>query len=192
MLALPPHFNAGNYRSEIHEMSEMAAVEFGQYAHSNQPVHHVLFLFAAAGAPHKTQYWTRRVLEELYAPTPDGFPGDEDNGETGAWYVLAALGFYPLTPGHGSYVLTSPLFRRATVHLPSGADLVIEAEGNSDANRYVQSTTFDGAPHTAAWIAHRRLVAGGTLRCVMGAEPNARALGGEELPYSLSTHGIGG
>ncbi len=113
MMQQPPQFNLGTYPLEIHEMTEMASVDFGQYAHSNQPAHHVLYLYASAGAPWKTQYWVRRVLSELYNPDSDGFAGDEDNGEMSCWYLFSALGFYPLCPGHPSYVFGSPLFKQA-------------------------------------------------------------------------------
>jgi hypothetical protein len=106
MLTGSPHFRVGSYGFEIHEMTEMACVPFGQYAHSNQPVHHALYLFACAGRPDLTQYWVRRVLTELYSP--DRFAGDEDNGDMSAWYLFSALGLYPLCPGHPSYILGSP------------------------------------------------------------------------------------
>ena len=115
----------------IHEMAEMAAVKFGQYDQGNQPVHHVLFLYAAAGQPWKTEYWTRKVCSELYNSVPQGFPGDEDNGEMSSWYLLNALGFYPLTPGRPEYVLTSPLFAKATIHLANGQEFVVTAPGQS-------------------------------------------------------------
>ena len=185
LLATPPHYRIGGYPYEIHEMSEMAAASFGQYAHSNQPVHHVLYLFACAGQPHKTQHWVRRVLAELY--TPDTLPGDEDNGEMSAWYVLSALGFYPLCPGHPSYVLGSPLFQRAAVRLPSGATLTIEAPENSAENVYVQGVRWNDAEHRALWIGHAALAGGGTLSFAMGNAPRTDVeLKLEELPYSLS------
>jgi len=124
MLRFPPEFNVGAYPGEIHEMSEMAAVAFGQYAHSNQPVHHLLYIFAHAGRPDLTQFWVRKVMQELY--TPEAFPGDEDTGSMSAWYILSALGFYPLCPGKAEYTLGSPLFARATLQLPKGKTLVIE------------------------------------------------------------------
>jgi predicted alpha-1,2-mannosidase len=186
MLATEPYFRVGGYSAEIHEMTEMAAANFGQYAHSNQPVHHVLYLFACAGQPHKTQYWVRRILAELY--TPETLPGDEDNGEMSAWYVLSALGFYPLCVGHPSYVLGSPLFRRATVRLESGATLTIDAPENSAENVYVQGARWNGAEHRALWIGHEALVGGGTLSFAMGAEPRADLqLSPEDLPFSLSS-----
>jgi predicted alpha-1,2-mannosidase len=184
MLALPPHFEVGPYNTEIHEMTEMAAVDFGQYAHSNQPIHHVLYLYPFAGAAHRAQYWVRRVLDELYSP--DSFCGDEDNGEMAAWYIFSALGFYPFCPGHPSYVLGSPLFKKATVHLPNGKQLVIEAPENSARNVYVQWLQVDGTAHSAADIAHETLATGGTLHFTMTDQPVDRPHAARDMPFSLS------
>ena len=157
MITMAPDFNVGSYKQEIHEMSEMAAVHFGQYAHSNQPVHHILYLFTAAGRPDRTRYWARRVMNELY--TPDTFAGDEDTGSMAAWYVLSALGFYPLCPGKAEYTLGGALFPRATVHLPNGKDLVIErtAKGREEGPVKLGSRTL------AATITHDEVLAGGRL-----------------------------
>jgi predicted alpha-1,2-mannosidase len=149
MLRLPPIFDVGVYQTEIHEMSEMAAVPFGQYAHSNQPSHHLLYLFPYAGRPDLTQYWVRKVMQELY--TPDAFPGDEDTGSMSAWFILSALGFYPVCPGKPEYILGSPLFRRATLHLAGKKTFVIETSGN-------------GEPHSGSTLQHSELMSGGVLR----------------------------
>ena len=184
MLALPPHFEVGSYNCEIHEMTEMAAVDFGQYAHSNQPVHHVLYLYAYAGSAHRTQYWVRRVLDDLY--TPHMFCGDEDNGEMASWYIFSALGLFPFCPGHPSYVLGSPLFRSATIHLQNGRELRIEAPNNSGNTPYVQWTEFNGQAHSAADVAHDALLEGGTLRFTMTDQPVERTLAEKDRPFSLS------
>ena len=157
MITMDPAFNVGSYHQEIHEMSEMAAVHFGQYAHSNQPVHHILYLFTLAGRPDRTRYWTRRVMDELY--TPDTFAGDEDTGSMAAWYVLSALGFYPLCPGKAEYTLGGALFPRATVHLPNGKDLVVEraAKGREDGPVRLGGKTL------SATILHEEVLAGGRL-----------------------------
>jgi predicted alpha-1,2-mannosidase len=168
MLALPPTFHVGVYGQEIHEMSEMAAAKFGQYAHSNQPVHHVLYVFAAAGRPDRTQFWARRVMQELY--TKDTLPGDEDTGSMAAWYVLSSLGIYSACPGRPDYTLGSPQFTRATVHLPEGKHLVIDAKQNSAANVFVRSVAFNGTSHTGTTIAHSDLVQGGSLTFEMASE----------------------
>ena len=125
MLAQPPVFRAGRYGMEIHEMTEMASAAFGQYAHSNQPVHHVLYLYACAGRPDRTRHWTHRVMNELYSDRPDGLSGDEDNGEMSAWYVWNALGLFPLNPADPGYVVGAPLFPRATVKVPGRSPLEV-------------------------------------------------------------------
>ncbi len=158
MLTMPPNFNVGAYGQEIHEMSEMAAVRFGQYAQSNQPVHHVLYLFAAAGRPDRTRHWTQKVLQELY--TTENFPGDEDTGSMAAWFILSSLGFYPVCPGKPEYTLGCSYFPRATLHLPGGKALVIDrttslAEG---------SVAFDGKRLTSSTLSHAAILAGGHLR----------------------------
>lgn len=170
MLTMPPHFEVGIYGFEIHEMTEMAAVDFGQYAHSNQPVHHALYLFTAAGRPDRTQYWVRRVLNEFY--TPDVLPGDEDNGEMSAWYVLSALGIFPLCPGHPSWVLGAPLFDRVRIALTNGRSLTIEANGASETRPYARSVTINGAAHPKLWIDHATLAAGGEIRFEMTDQPS--------------------
>lgn len=161
MLTLPPIFKVGVYGDEIHEMSEMAAVDFGQYAHSNEPIHHALYLFAIAGKPSRTQYWVRRVLQELY--TPDNYPGDEDTGAMSAWYILSALGFYPLTPGKAGYVLGSPLFNRAIVTSDTGESFTVEAGNNRIDTPYVKAALLNGRRLSSVWIDHHSLRDGGTL-----------------------------
>ncbi len=156
MLSLPPRFNIGGYGHEIHEITEMAVADFGQYAHSNQPVHHVLFLYETAGRMDRLQVESRRVLEEYY--TPNLLPGDEDNGEMCAWYVFASLGFYPACPGRTEYTLCSPLFD-ATVKLPNGERLRIDRAGSG---RLVKSTTLNGEPQGTK-ISHQSLASGGVL-----------------------------
>ncbi|MBV9851819.1 MAG: glycoside hydrolase family 92 protein, partial [Armatimonadetes bacterium] len=188
MLAQPPTFHVGTYGQEIHEMTEMARAPFGQYAHSNQPVHHVLFLYAAAGRPDKTQHWVRRIMDTYY--TPDSLPGDEDNGEMCSWYVLNALGFYPLTPGHPSFVFSSPLFRAVRVHLANGKTLTITAEHNAPENVYVQRLAVNGRPHDKLWIAHDDLARGGHLQFTMGDQPLEKDYSRQPdaLPPSLSPY----
>lgn len=171
MLAREPHFEVGTYPHEIHEMTEMAAVNFGQYAHSNQPVHHVLYLYAAAGQPWKTQYWVRRVLDELYDSGETGFCGDEDNGEMSAWYLLSALGIFPLCPGTSDYVVGTPLFPKATIRTLNGQGLVIEAEGGGPGRPYVEKVELDGLPFPDIQISHQMLRGSGHLKLKMSATP---------------------
>jgi len=186
MLALPPRFETGNYATEIHEMTEMAAAPFGQYAHSNQPVHHVLYLYTCAGRPDRTQHWVRRVLNELYSE--DAFPGDEDNGAMSAWYVLSSLGFYPVTVGHPEYVLGAPLFPKATIHLSGGRTFVVTAKGGSEAACFVENVHLNGARHRSLALPHATISAGGTLDFQMTDRANLAAKRGRlEPPYSMST-----
>ena len=183
----PPIFDDSYYGSVIHEIREMQIVNMGQYAHGNQPIQHMIYLYDWAGAPWKTQYHVRDVMKKLYAPAPDGYPGDEDNGQTSAWYVFSALGFYPVTPAVGEYAIGSPLFRNVTLTMPSGNSLTIDAENNGPDNVYVQSVSLNGTPHAKTYLTHDALEQGGTLRFVMGATPNKQwgvAVGA--APFSLS------
>ena len=160
MLTQPPVFHCGDYGQEIHEMSEMAAVDFGQYAHSNQPVHNVLYMFTAAGRRDRTQYWVHRVLNELYSP--DNFAGDEDTGATAAWYILSALGLFALCPGKPEWVLGAPLFPSAEVRFPDGRIIHIDARRQHTGAFYNQ-VTLNGTPHNATSIPHVELLKGAHL-----------------------------
>jgi predicted alpha-1,2-mannosidase len=171
MVTTPPIFNVGVYGQEIHEMSEMAAVEFGQYAHSNQPSHNMLYLFAHVGRADRTQHWVRRVMDELYSP--DMFAGDEDTGSMAAWYILSAMGFYPTCPGKPEYTLGSPLFTRTSLHLPGRKTLIIEAPGNKPETVYVSKVMLDGKPVSGITIDHAAVVKGGTLRFEMSTTAKA-------------------
>ena len=159
MVTMEPEFNVGVYGQEIHEMSEMAAVDFGQYDHGNQPSHHILYLFAAAGRADLTRHWTRRVMEELYSPA--GFAGDEDTGSMAAWFILSAMGFYPVCPGKAEYTLGQAFFPSATVHLPQGKTLQIE---NRAAGRPAATVTFNGKNVESSTLSHFDLIAGGHLQ----------------------------
>jgi putative alpha-1,2-mannosidase len=156
---MPPDFDTGAYGSEIHEMSEMAAVNFGQYGHNNQPSHHILYVFTVAGRQDLTAHWTRRVMEDLY--TPDLFAGDEDTGSMAAWYILSSLGFYSLCPSKPEYILGAPLFPRATVHLPSGKTLIVE---NAFKGGNAISTSLNGKPLLGGAVQHHEVKEGGHLR----------------------------
>ena len=186
MLLQPSTFHPGGYGGVIHEMKEMAAFPFGQYDQGNQPGHHDLMLFAAAGCPWQTAYWTRRVVNLCYSP--DNFPGDEDNGEMSAWYILNALGIYPLCVGHPSYVIASPLFREARIHLTNGKTLTLRAPHTSRENVYVNGVRINGKPHTALTLAHADLARGGTIEFDMGAFPKERALAPTDLPFAFSPY----
>lgn len=183
----PPIFDDSYYGSVIHETREMQIVNMGQYAHGNQPIQHMIYLYDWAGAPWKAQYHVRDVMKRLYSATPDGYPGDEDNGQTSAWYVWSALGFYPVTPTVGQYAIGSPLFQRVVLTMPNGKTLAIEAENNSPDHVYIQSVTLNGAPHDMAYVTREALAQGGTLRFVMGPTPNKQwATTKAAAPFSMS------
>jgi len=183
----PPIFDDSYYGQTIHEIREMQIVDMGQYAHGNQPIQHMPYLYDWAGAPWKTQYHVRDVMKKLYAPTPDGYPGDEDNGQTSAWYVFSALGFYPVTPAVGQYAIGSPLFRTVKLTMPGGKTLTIEAANNGPGNVYIQSASFNGTPHDKPWLTREALQKGGTLRFVMGATPNRKwGSASSAAPFSMS------
>jgi predicted alpha-1,2-mannosidase len=185
MLAMPPHFEVNSYGFEIHEMTEMASADFGQYAHSNQPVHHVLYLFAAAGYPWKTQHWVRKVMDELY--TPSMFPGDEDNGEMSAWYVLNALGLFPLTPGNGTWMLGAPRFDSVTLKNDLDRSFQIKAVKNSSKSAYVSKVEIDGVEEQSLWISHARLKHGTQIRAYLHDAPKEEPITDPtKLPPSLS------
>lgn len=184
---MPPVFDESYYRSVIHEIREMQIMNMGQYAHGNQPIQHMIYLYNYAGQPWKTQYWVREAMNRLYMPTPDGYPGDEDNGQTSAWYVFSAMGFYPVCPGTEQYVLGTPLFKKITVSLDNGKKLVINAPNNSTENKYVQSLNFNGKAVAKNWLNHFELLKGGTLNFTMGADPNkSRGTSPAAYPYSFS------
>jgi predicted alpha-1,2-mannosidase len=185
---MPPVFDESYYRSVIHEIREMQIMNMGQYAHGNQPIQHMIYLYNYAGQPWKTQYWAREVMDRLYKPTPDGYCGDEDNGQTSAWYVFSAMGFYPVCPGTDQYVLGAPLFNKVTVSFDNGKKLVINAPNNRAQNRYVQAVSFNGKPHDKNWLNHFELQKGGTVNFTMGANPNrSRGTTAAAYPYSFST-----
>ncbi|RPD50230.1 glycoside hydrolase family 92 protein [Hymenobacter sediminis] len=187
IFTLPPVFDESYYKGVIHEIREMQIAGMGNYAHGNQPIQHMIYLYNYAGQPWKTQHWVRETMNRMYQPTPDGYCGDEDNGQTSAWYVFSALGFYPVCPGTDQYVLGAPLFPKATLHLPSGKDIVLNAPQNSAANRYVQQLTLNGKPYDRNWLSHQELQQGATLQFDMSATPNkSRGTKAEAAPFSMS------
>ena len=187
IFTLPPVYDESYYRTVIHEIREMQIVNFGQYAHGNQPIQHGIYLYAWSGQPWKTQHWVKEARDRLYKPTPDGYCGDEDNGQTSAWYVWASMGFYPVCPGSGEYVLGAPGFPKTVVTLPGGKTLEITAAGISDANRYVQSLDFNGASWGRNYLKMDDLRKGGRLAFTMSATPNTtRGTAESDAPYSWS------
>jgi predicted alpha-1,2-mannosidase len=185
---LPPVFDDSYYGSTIHEIQEMVNANMGQYAHGNQPAQHIIYLYNYSGEPWKTQYWVRETMNRLYQPTPDGYCGDEDNGQTSAWYIFSALGFYPVTPATDQYVLGAPLFKKATIHLENGKTIEIKADNNSDENRYVKSLNMNGQTYSKNWLNHAELLKGATLQFNMDDKPNKnRGTDEKDFPYSYST-----
>ena len=188
VFTLPPIFDDSYYGGVIHEIREMQIANMGQYAHGNQPIQHMIYLYNYGGAPWKTQYWVRETMDRMYKATPDGYCGDEDNGQTSAWYVFSALGFYPVTPTVDQYVLGTPYFKKVTLNLENGKQVVINAPNNSDANKYVNGLKFNGTEHTKNWLSHSTLLKGAVLDFDMSAKPNmTRGTNEAAFPYSLST-----
>ena len=187
VFTVPPVFDDSYYGFPIHEIREMAVMNMGNYAHGNQPIQHMIYLYNYAGRPWTAQYRLREAMDKLYSPTPDGYCGDEDNGQTSAWYVFSALGFYPVCPGTDQYVAGSPLFKRATLHLENDKKLVIDAPGNSAENIYINSATLNGKEYTKLYYRHADLLHGGTLHLDMSSTPNSdRGTSTEDRPYSFS------
>jgi predicted alpha-1,2-mannosidase len=187
VFVMPPTFDSSYYGEVIHEIREMQIAGMGQYAHGNQPIQHMLYLYDYAGEPWKTQYWVRETMNRMYKATPDGYCGDEDNGQTSAWYVFSALGFYSVCPATDQYALGAPLFRRVSLSLAGGRTFVIDAPGNGAGARYVVSATLNGVNWDKNWIAHSVMARGGEIRLVMGPVPNKmRGVGEAAAPYSFS------
>ena len=166
MLEQEPKFSTGEYGFEIHEMTEMAQAKFGQYAQSNQPVHHVLYLFVEAGRPDLAQKYLRRVMMEMY--TPSVFPGDEDNGEMSAWFLWSSLGLFPLCPGKPEYTLGAPIFDYAKVRLESGAALEIESSGWTEATQTVVRREVGGVVRETEKVSHGELIGGQKIVSIYG------------------------
>ena len=174
-------------RGMIHEMREMQVMNMGQYAHGNQPIQHMVYLYNYSSEPWKAQYWLRQVMDRMYTPTPDGYCGDEDNGQTSAWYVFSALGFYPVCPGTDEYIIGAPLFKKATLHFENGNSLVIDAPNNNKKNFYINSMSFNGTDYTKNYLCHGDLFKGGTIKVDMSNQPNKnRGTKEEDMPYSFS------
>lgn len=187
VFTMAPVYDESYYGSVIHEIREMQIGNMGQYAHGNQPIQHMIYLYNYAGQPWKAQYWVRQVMNKLYHDGPDGYCGDEDNGQTSAWYVFSAMGFYPVCPGTDQYVFGAPLFPKMTLTLENGKKFVIEATGNSATNIYTQSVLLNGKAHTKNWIAHEDIQKGGVMRLVMGSAPERiRGTKEDAFPYSYS------
>ena len=188
VFSVPPVFDDSYYGFVIHEIREMQIVNMGNYAHGNQPVQHMIYLYDYAGQPWKAQEHLRDVMTRLYRPTPDGYCGDEDNGQTSAWYVFSAMGFYPVCPGTDQYVIGAPLFDHVQINLPGGKTVEINAEGNSDTNRYVSGIKVNGKEYTKNYFTYGDLTSGATIDFTMSDTPDTeRGTRPEDMPYSMST-----
>ena len=165
----------------------MQIMNMGQYAHGNQPIQHMVYLYNYASQPWKSQYWTREVMDKLYSAAPDGYCGDEDNGQTSAWYVFSALGFYPVCPGSDQYVVGSPLFHKVTVTLENGNSFEIKAPNNHSSRRYIADMKLNGANYTKNYLTHHDLMNGAKIVLKMSDEPNKeRGTNTADYPYSFT------
>ena len=187
VFVVPPIYDDSYYNFRIHEITEMQVANMGNYAHGNQPVQHMLYLYDWAGQPWKAQKWIDKVRKELYRATPDGYCGDEDNGQTSAWYVFSSLGFYPVCPGADQYALGTPLFDKAVIHLENGNDITITAE-NADSGPYIQNMKMNGKTWSHNYIRFDDLMNGADIEITLGSEPDLkRGTAEEDKPYSYST-----
>ena len=187
VFVVPPIYDDSYYGFRIHEITEMQVANMGNYAHGNQPAQHMIYLYNYVGQPWKAQWWTREVMDRLYSSKPDGYCGDEDNGQTSAWYVFSAMGFYPVCPASDQYVIGSPLFRKATVKLENGKKIVIEAPDNAPENRYIGTMKLDGKRYDRNFIRWSDLVKGAKIDFAMQPDPAyKRGVGPQDAPYSLS------
>ncbi|MDI9863246.1 GH92 family glycosyl hydrolase [Flectobacillus sp. DC10W] len=186
VFVVPPVFDDSYYGFVIHEIREMQIMNMGNYAHGNQPIQHMPYLYNYAGQPWKSQYWVREVMNKLYQPTPDGYCGDEDNGQTSAWYVFSAMGFYPVCPGTDQYVLGAPLFKKVTLSLENGKQVVIKAPNNSADNKYIGNLKWNGKDYSKNWLSHNDLQKGATLDFLMQSSPAMnRGVSETDIPYSF-------
>ena len=181
---LPPVFDNSYYGYTIHEIREMQVMDMGNYAHGNQPIQHAIYLYGYSGQPWKTQYWIRQVMDKLYTPAPDGYCGDEDNGQTSAWYVFSAMGFYPVCPGSGQYVLGTPYFKSMKLHLENGKDVDIQSEGKGC---YVDEMLLNGKSYQHNYLDMNSLMQGTQITYRLSEQPNLqRGTQEDDIPYSFS------
>jgi putative alpha-1,2-mannosidase len=183
-------YHPGSYGRLIPEMLGAYDTGLGQYAHSNEPVHHMIYMYDYAGNPAKAQDRVRQVLTTLYDAgegTGNGYLGDEDNGQMSAWYVFSALGFYPARLGGTEYTIGAPLHPKATLTLENGREFTINAPGVSDTDRYIQSVRLNGVPYTRTYLTHADITAGGTLTFEMGPSPSSWGTGQNDVPPSITT-----
>ena len=174
-------------RGMIHEMREMQVMNMGQYAHGNQPIQHMVYLYNYSSEPWKAQYWIREIMNKLYTAGPDGYCGDEDNGQTSAWYVFSALGFYTVCPGTDEYVVGSPLFKSAKLHLENGKTVTIKSDNNQPDYCYIKEMKVNGKPYSRNYLTHDQLTRGANIQFRMSPVPDKqRGTTEKDAPYSLS------
>lgn len=184
---IPPLFDESYYGSVIHEIREMQIMNMGNYAHGNQPIQHMIYLYNYSGEPWKSQFWVREVMDKLYQARPDGYCGDEDNGQTSAWYVFSALGFYSVCPGSDEYVIGSPLFDKVTLKFENGKTTEIRAKNNNQINRYINSVSINGDRYSRNFLKHSTIRDGADIIFDMGGHPNMeRGINASDYPYSFT------
>ena len=187
VFSMQPKYDCSYYHFVIHEIREMQIANMGNYAQGNQPIQHMIYLYNYAKQPWKAQKHLREVMDKLYLDTPDGYCGDEDNGQTSAWYVFSAMGFYPVTPGSNQYVFGAPLFKNIKLHLENGKTFEISAPNNSAKNIYVQKVKLNGKTYDKNYINHKDIINGGKIVFEMGDKPNKnRGVSNEAKPFSIS------
>ena len=184
---IPPHFDDSYYGRPIHEIREMQVMNMGNYAHGNQPIQHMVYLYDWCGQPWKAQARVREVMDKFYTSAPDGYCGDEDNGQTSAWYVFSAMGFYPVCPASGQFAVGTPLFKEVRVTLPTGRRFTISAPDNSDTNFYIGSMKVNGRRQDRNWLSYGELASGADIVFEMTDAPAvSRGIAKESRPYSFS------
>lgn len=187
VFSVPPVYDDSYYGFPIHEIREMTVMNMGNYAHGNQPIQHMIYLYDWTDQPWKTQYHVREVMDRMYSATPDGYCGDEDNGQTSAWYVFSALGFYPVTPASDQYALGSPLFRKAVLKFENGRSLILNADNNTKDTPYVAGLMVNGTDYNRNYITHGIILDGGQIDFDMVSEPNmSKQINKDSYPYSFS------
>ena len=184
---IPPHFDDSYYGFPIHEIREMQVMNMGNYAHGNQPIQHFIYLYDWCGQPWKAQARIREVMDKFYTAAPDGYCGDEDNGQTSAWYVFSAMGFYPVCPASGEFAVGTPLFKHVKVNMPSGKSFIVNASENSNDNFYIGSMKVNGRVEDRTFLTYDELSAGASVDFAMTPVPNkSRATSAGARPYSFS------
>ena len=185
VFSVPPSFDESYYGAVIHEIREMQVMNMGNYAHGNQPIQHMIYLYNYGGEPWKAQYWNREVMDRLYTANPDGYCGDEDNGQTSAWYVFSALGFYPVNPGSNEYVIGTPLFEKVKIHLENGKE--VELKSSNTDYRYIDEIKLNGKEYNNNFFTHQEFMNGAKIDYIMSEKPNkTRGTLDENAPYSFS------